>query len=138
MRLLGVDFGTKRIGLAVADAEHGIASPRPPLTASGKLRTDAEAIRLVVSRESVDRVVLGLPIEESGDEGKMARIARQLAQHLVSIGIQVDLVDERLTSVESDRALRDQGLKASMRRKRRDAEAAILILERFMHGQVAS
>lgn len=138
MRLLGVDFGMSRIGLAVAETEFEVATPRPPLKAAGKLRLDAEAIVALAREEHADRVVLGLPVEETGEEGRMARIARQLAGHMESLGLNVELVDERYTSVESEEALRDQGLKASSRRKRRDSASAILILERYMHGQTGS
>lgn len=132
--MLGVDFGLSRIGVAVAESEFGVCSARPAMQASGKLKTDAEAIAAVVRREEADAVVLGLPVEESGEEGRMARIARQLAAHLSALGIQVELVDERFTSVEAERGLREGDFKASERRKRRDGEAAALILERFMRG----
>lgn len=133
MRLLGVDFGFKRIGLAVVDSEVGLPSPRYALTASGKLKTDANVLNELAKKEQVEGIVIGLPIEPSGEEGRMARICRQLAGHLEALGRPVYLVDERLSSVEAERTLLDSGLKASERRKRRDAEAACLILERYLH-----
>ncbi len=135
MRLLGVDFGMVRIGLAIGESEHELATPRAPLSASGKLKTDAAAIAAVVKKEQVDTVVVGLPIEEDGVEGKMARITRLLAGHLQDLGLTVSLVDERMTSVEAETGLRQLHLKASERRKLRDGEAASLILERFMQGE---
>ncbi len=135
MRLLGIDFGFKRIGIAVAESEVGIVTPRPPMDASGTLKRDAEAISLLAKREEVDAVVLGLPIEESGEEGRMARICRTLAEHISGNGIVVHLVDESMTSVQADGALRQDGLKASQRRKLRDGEAAALILERYLDGE---
>ncbi len=135
MRLLGIDFGFKRIGIAVAESEVGIVTPRPPMEASGTLKRDAEAISLLAKREEVDAVVLGLPIEESGEEGRMARICRTLAEHISGNGIVVHLVDESMTSVQADGALRQDGLKASQRRKLRDGEAAALILERYLDGE---
>jgi len=135
MRLLGIDFGFKRIGVAVAETEVGIVTPRSPLTASGTLKKDAETIAAYARREEVDAVVLGLPVEESGEEGKMARIFRTLADHIIGNGIPVHLVDESMTSVQADGTLRQEGLKASQRRKLRDGEAAALILERYLDGQ---
>ncbi|AIE84423.1 Holliday junction resolvase RuvX [Fimbriimonas ginsengisoli] len=135
MRFLGVDFGFKRIGLAVMDGEAGLPAPRNPLAASGKLKTDANVIDQQAKREQADAIVVGLPIEPNGEEGRMARICRQLAGHLEELGRPVYLVDERLTSAEAERTLLDSGLKGSERRKRRDAEAACLILERYRDAQ---
>jgi putative Holliday junction resolvase len=135
MRLIGVDFGFKRIGIAVAETEVRIVTPRTTIDASGTLKRDADAIAILVRREEASAVVLGLPIEESGEEGKMARICRLLAEHIEGNGIPVHLVDESMTSVQADNSLRLEGLKASQRRKLRDGEAAALILERYLDGQ---
>lgn len=134
MRLLGVDFGFKRIGLAIAESDPGIISARPNLSASGKLRTDARQIADIAKKEEVALVILGLPVEESGEEGRMARICRALAGNLAELGIDVRLVDERMTSLQADSRLRDlgTGMKASGRRKLKDGEAARLILERYL------
>jgi putative Holliday junction resolvase len=126
MRLLGVDFGFKRIGLAVGEASFGIFDPRPTLNASGTLARDADALK------SLAAIVLGLPLEESGEEGRMARICRQLGGLLTERGLTVHYVDERFTSREADDELYADGLKASQRRKHRDGEAARRILERFL------
>jgi putative Holliday junction resolvase len=133
MRLVGIDFGFKRIGVAVAESDPGIVTPRPPMAASGTLKTDAGAIAKLAKTEEADAVVLGLPVEGSGEEGKMARICRTLAGHIEEHGVKVHLVDETLSSVQAEATLRADGLKASQRRKLRDGEAASVILERFMH-----
>lgn len=135
MRLLGIDFGFKRIGIAIAETRPCIITARPPIEASGKLAADAQKLVEMARKEEVDEVVIGLPIEESGDEGRMARICRTLAGHVANGGLKVNLVDERLTSVEAEANLRNDGerdLKASERRKLKDGEAARLILERFI------
>jgi len=75
---------------------------------------------------------MGLPIEESGEEGRMARIFRTLGDHIVGNGVPVYFVDESMTSVQADSLLREDGLKASQRRKLKDGEAAALILERYL------
>ena len=134
MRILAVDLGRARIGLAVGVDEFKVVTPRPALAASGKLKTDAANIAEVAKREEAESVVLGLPIEEDGEEGSMARIARLLAGHLTELGLKVALVDERFTSVEAESSLRSTELKAAGRRKLRDGEAASLILERYWDG----
>lgn len=138
MRLLGVDFGFKRIGLAVSDTAVGLPSPRPGMTASGTLKRDAAAIEAYAKKEQVDAVVLGLPVEPDGQEGRMARISRQLGGHLQDLGRSVYWVDERLSSVEAERNLSmDDALTAAQRKRRLDSEAACLILERYLDGQEA-
>ena len=131
MRLLGIDFGFARIGAAVTDDTVGLPSALPALSASGKLKVDAQAIALLAKRQETLKVVLGLPLE-NGAEGKMARIMRQLGGHLESAGLVVDYVDETLTSVEAEASLRETDMKASQRRKARDGEAACRILERYL------
>lgn len=135
MRLMGIDYGFRRIGIAFAESAHGIATPRPAMTASGSLKRDAEALAKMAKTEEADAVVIGLPIEADGGEGRMARICRTLAEHVAAIGPPTHLIDERLTSVQADAHLREEELKASQRRRRKDGEAARLILERFIHEQ---
>jgi putative Holliday junction resolvase len=137
MRLLGIDFGFKRIGVAVGETGFEIASPRPPMTASGALSKDALAISNLAKKEHVETIVVGLPLED-GEEGRMARICRQLADHLTSLGHKVEFVDESMSSVEAERTLLNDDLKASQRRKLRDGEAARLILERYMHEKASN
>jgi len=127
-----VDFGFKRIGLAVGESEFGVVTPRPTILAAGALKKDAVAIHSLAKKEEANAIVLGLPIEPDGQEGRMARICRNLGQLLVDAGATVHFVDETLTSVEAESAMAEAGLKASDRRKLRDGEAAARILERFM------
>ena len=132
MRLLGVDFGFARIGIAVAETEPFAIGVRPTISASGKLQTDAVAIAERAKKEEVSSVVLGLPLDEDGAEGRMARITRQLAGHLENLGWTPHLVDERYTSVESEQLMTEAGLKGSQKRKAKDGEAAARILERYI------
>lgn len=138
MRVLAVDFGFKRIGLAMGETDHGIATARPNMTANGSLRADAEQISQLAKREMAERIVLGLPLDPDGTEGRMARICGQLAGHLEALGWTVSLIDERLSSKSAEVVLREEGLKASQRRKRVDGEAAVTIFEMFIHEQAPS
>lgn len=132
MRLLGVDFGFKRIGIAVAESDFGVVTPRAAIAATGTLKRDVENLEATFRRESADQVVLGLPIEEDGNLGKMARVCQTVAGLLRDKGIEVVLVDERYTSIEAEAALRQEDLKASQRRRLRDGESAGILLERYL------
>ena len=130
MRVLAVDFGGKRIGIAVGESDPRVVSPRQNIDASGTLAKDAEAIRAVFEKEQADMVVIGLPQDEGG-ETKMSRVCRKLGECLTALGVEVNYVDESLTSAEAERDMTEAGLKGSERRKRSDGEAACRILERF-------
>lgn len=130
MRLLGIDFGSVRIGVAVGETEVRIASPRPALDARGSIKADAEQVLQLARREEVERIVVGIP-EQDEAESRQARVCRMLIDRLTELGADAVGVDESYTSVESEAALRETDLKASERRKRRDGEAACRILERY-------
>lgn len=133
MRVMAVDFGGKRIGIAVGETEFDIVTPRPSLAATGTLKGDAALLSQSARNESVDRIILGVPINE--EDARMERICRKLGDLLVEHGWAVDLVDEAFTSEEADSELRSYGLKASERRKQRDGEAAKRIYQRWMFEQ---
>ncbi|HMS53865.1 MAG TPA: Holliday junction resolvase RuvX [Fimbriimonadaceae bacterium] len=128
MRVIGVDLGKARIGVAVGVVEFGVATPRPNLIASGSLKDDAVALTEMARREEADGFVIGIP---ENDDPKMARACRLLAGHLLEAGYRVFEVDESFSTVEAENALRQTDLKASGRRKLRDGESARIILERF-------
>ncbi len=132
MRLIGVDFGFARIGIAVAETSPAVIGVRRPIAASGKLKVDAAALASLARAEEAAEIVLGLPLEEDGADGRMARISRQLAGHLSDLGWSVHLVDERYTSRESEELMTEAGLKGSQKRKAKDGEAAARILERYL------
>ena len=133
MRLLGVDLGGTRIGIATADSVHKIPSSRPPLAASGTLLKDAEAILKIAQKEEAELIVVGLPLNE-GEETKMSRICRMLAEKLSGLGAKVATIDESFTSMRAEDDLRAEGLKASQVRKAVDGEAAMRILMRYMES----
>jgi putative Holliday junction resolvase len=135
MRLLAVDWGMKRIGVAVGECEHDVVTPRSPITPAGNLKKDAANLVELARNELAQAIVLGLPLEPGGTEGRMAKIARMLAVEIEQAGMRVELVDETLTSVQAETEMAAQGIKASRRRKLRDGEAACIILERFLHGK---
>lgn len=130
MRLLGVDFGSKRIGLATGYDDPPVASARKGLVASGSLKVDAKQILAIATDEEVELIIVGIPVNE--EDSRMARICGKLAEELRVLGASVEEVDETFTSVEAEAALVEAGASAAQRRDLRDGEAARRILERFL------
>ena len=135
MRVLGVDFGEKRIGLAVSDPTGRIATPLDTVQRrAGKRPPIAELERIGRSLE-VEHVVIGLPLDLRGEENDWSREVRAVGTKLAErLGVDVSFVDERLSSVRAERAVRDSGLKKSERerKERVDAAAAQLILQAWL------
>lgn len=138
MKILAVDFGLKRIGLACGRTESGLASPLPNLAASGTLRTDAKNIAAVAAKQDAELVVIGVPVmEDASDSGRMQRICRTLASHVESEGLRTALVDESMTSEVALAELTEMETKAAGRKRAKDALAAILIFERYLtNGEI--
>ena len=131
MRVLGLDLGRRRIGLAISDPT-GIALPAGTL----ERRTLDEDLRWLrdFSRErEVSRIVVGLPIHMNGRRGPEAEEASRFAKQLGEVTrLPVDLLDERWTTVEAERALRATGRRGPARRKVVDAVAAALLLRTYL------
>ncbi len=132
MRLLAVDFGEKRIGLAVSDEAGAVVVPLGVLSR----RSDAQAVAEVAAaarERGVSRIVVGHPRRAGGLESLPARRARNFARRLEEFsGLPVDLHDETLTSRAADEALDDAGLPRARRRGRRDSEAAAALLRDYL------
>ncbi len=132
MRLLAVDFGEKRIGLAVSDESGAMVLP---VGAVGR-RSDAEAAVAVAAaarQRGVARIVLGHPVRGNGTETLLARRARNFARRLAEAsGLPVDLHCEALTSRAAEEALTAAGVAPSRRRAGRDAEAAAALLRDYL------
>lgn len=131
-RLLGVDYGHVRVGLAVSDPGRVIASP---LATYARRDPEADALyfRAVVEREEIARVVLGLPIHLDGREGQKAAEARAFGQWLAGVvGLPILFWDERFTTVEAEGHLQAAGLTSKRRRARRDRVAAQILLQAYL------
>jgi len=134
--ILGLDFGTKRIGLAVSDDSASIAFPLGALESRGPKR-DLEALAELARERGARGVVVGLPLHLDGGHGEMAEAARRFAEALAeTTGLPVELLDERWTSLEAERALRDAPRRKPKGRRRDkgavDAVAATLILRTYL------
>lgn len=130
MRVLGVDLGKVRIGIAVMDWDSGIATPRQPLVAIGTLTKDATQVVEAARKEEVSRVILGLPLID-GEETKLSLVVRRFGEILRQSGLEIDYADESLSSHEADTAMLAAGMKSSQRKKALDSQAACVILERY-------
>lgn len=135
MRVLGIDLGTRRIGLALSDPDATFAQPHGVLERRGDAR-DLAAIGELVREHGVAHIVVGLPIHMTGRRGPEAKEAERFAAALASAtALPVDLVDERWTTVEAERSLREMGQVGKKGRRRRqhvDAVAASLLLRTFL------
>jgi putative holliday junction resolvase len=131
-RLLGIDLGARRVGVAVTDETQTSVRPLPFVPRSNWKRLLADVARLC--REfDVRGVVVGLPLRLDGTEGEAAGEARRIARNLeLSLSLPIYLQDERLTSRAADENLRAAGLSPRERSERVDGEAAALILSDFL------
>ena len=124
MRILAVDLGRKRIGLAVSDERAEIAFPAGIIESRGR-KKDLAALRALIEEKEIGRAVIGLPLHMDGRRGEGAETAQAFAEALAtSAGIPVDTLDERWTSIEAERILaageaRPDGRAAGRGRKRR-------------------
>ena len=140
-RVLGIDFGERRVGLALSDPSATIATPLPTMVRRAGKRPPVAAIVEIIQKNDVDRAVVGLPLDLSGEETEWTAQVRDFARKLSErAGIPVDFLDERLTSVQAERAVRSIGLKRSEREQkgRIDAAAAVLLLQTFLNRQTGS
>jgi putative Holliday junction resolvase len=136
MRALGVDLGSKRIGLAVSDFSGTIASPHSVLLRNTSRRKDYEAIRRIVIDEEVEIVIIGLPLTMAGQMGPAAQgVVDEVRQLSSVVDVPVELVDERLTTVAADRILREGDLSATERRRHVDKIAAAVLLQSWLDGR---
>lgn len=138
-RVLGLDLGSKRIGVALSDRSGTIASPFTVLQRSGSLRVDHEAITRLVADEECERVVVGLPLSLDGSLGKAAKSAVDEAARLATVvGVPVETYDERLTTVSADRVLMEAKMRADARRRVVDKVAAAVMLQAWIDRQINS
>jgi putative holliday junction resolvase len=135
VRVAAIDLGKARVGIAVSDELGLLAHPRPFL--DGKSRKPLLAALVAMVRdEGIERFLLGLPLEMSGDEGPAARRVMGFAQELANAaGVEIELVDERLTTVEAAQQLRRSGISARDGKSLVDGVAAAVILQSWLDAR---
>ena len=135
MRVLGIDFGEKRVGLAVSDPTGTIATPLETVHRRTGKRPPLAEIERIAKSLGVEHVVVGLPLDLRGEENDWCREVREVGRKVGErLGVSVSFVDERLSSVRAERAVRESGLKKveRERKERVDAAAAQLILQAWL------
>ncbi len=134
--MLGVDLGSKRIGIATSDRSGTIATPYTVLLRCGSMGGDHRNIAKMVVEEEAEAVIVGLPLNMDGSEGKAAQAARVEAARMATVvGVPVHVHDERLTTVEADRVLMEQKMNAQARRRVVDKVAAAVMLQSWLDTQ---
>lgn len=143
-RLLAIDPGKVRLGLAISDAERRLASPLATLTRRNPDQ-DAAYLKKIIEAEEIAQIVIGLPVHLDGREGEQAKAARALGAWVQEISeLPCVFFDERFTTFEAESSLWDAGLTHKKRKQRRDQVAAQILLQSYLeagcpaHSQPAS
>ena len=134
MRIAGIDYGTVRIGIAMADTEIGIASPYENYTRRS-LPLDGQYFAQLAKEERIGRFVVGLPVHLHGGESQKSTEARAFGQWLGEVtGVPVEYFDERFTTSEADEVLGAAKLTKKKRQARRDQLAAQIMLTGYLEA----
>lgn len=128
-RYLGIDYGTKRVGIAISDGL-GLTARPLEVVARGEV---VERVADIVASYDVTRLIIGLPTALGGHEGASAEGARDLGRELAAAtGVDIEFVDEKFTSRMAEEALLDSGMKRRRRRETVDKVAAAIILQAYL------
>jgi putative Holliday junction resolvase len=136
IRALGIDPGSKRIGIAVSDRTGTIASPLVVLQRSRSRQHDLAEIARIAGDEHAEVIVIGLPLNMDGSMSRAAKAATFDARRLATlVDVPVEMHDERLTTVSADRSMLDAGMNAIERRKVVDKVAAAIMLQSWLDAR---
>lgn len=132
-RILGIDYGKKRIGLAMSDIMGIIAQPFDVIESKG-LQNDVAAILKIAKEKEVTCIVVGVPKNMNNTEGEMAELAKKFVEELKKqTEIQIEIMDERLTTVQAERMLTEEAnISREKRKDVRDKIAATFILQTYL------
>jgi putative Holliday junction resolvase len=135
-RWIGIDYGTRRIGVAITDPGQTVATPARILDSAGTVSEDARRILQRAADNQAEGIVLGLPLNMDGSDSSQTALVRALAGELrKQAPLPVELWDERLSSFQADQHLDAAGVRAAKRRSLRDALAAQVILQSFLDAR---
>lgn len=135
MRLLGIDYGSKTVGLAITDSMGITVQPLKTIVRDreSKLRKTLAEIQKIVEEMGVEKIILGLPLNMDDTEGERALCTRAFAEKLSArVSVPIEFEDERLTTVEAAEILDESGVKRCEQKKFIDQVAAQLILEQYL------
>ena len=137
VRIMAIDYGSRRIGLAVSD-ELGITAQGLPTLHRTNKRNDYDQLRRTIKQHAIGEIVVGLPLRMSGETGIQSDKVEEFAEELRKrFKLPVHLFDERLTSVEANRLLDETSISDRRRKEVVDQIAAVLILEAFLGFRAA-
>ncbi|MBV9303018.1 MAG: Holliday junction resolvase RuvX [Acidobacteriaceae bacterium] len=137
-RVLALDVGKKRIGLAVSD-ELGITAQGLDTFERTRIRDDLNELKQIARRWNVECLLIGRPLHMSGADSRQSEYTREFAERLSRhLELPVVFLDERLTSAEAERTLREAGASLDQRKKAVDRLAAVLLLESYLARQSAA
>jgi len=132
MRILGLDLGGRRVGVAISDPGGRIAHPLAQIEVRGR-RDLVAAVARLVAEQGAERIVVGMPFLESGERGEQARRTEAAAAALrQALAVPVTVWDERFSTLDAEAALKAGGLGPRSRKARRDKVAATLILQAYL------
>ena len=137
MRVMGLDYGDKTVGVALSDALLITAQPLVTIERErwNKLRKTYQQLEAIIAENEVEKIVVGKPLNMNGTEGERVERTRAFIEELSKrTGLEIVEVDERLTTVEADRILADTGVAASGRKEYIDKMAAAIILQSYLDG----
>ena len=135
LRVIGLDYGTKTVGVAISDEMKLIAQPLVTIERkqANKLRQTYAAIEKIIEEQQVELIVLGYPKNMNNTEGERVEATKEFKEALERrTGLEVVLIDERLTTVEANRILEDTGVALSARKEHIDKMAAAIILQNHL------
>ncbi len=129
-RIMGIDYGTHRVGVALSDPLHITAQPCEVVAVDDQL---LDRLAAIVREHDVERIVVGLPVSLSGDEGPAAVAARTLAEEIDRrVEVDVELADERFTTKTAEEALLQGNVRRSRRKEVIDKVAAAVMLQQWL------
>lgn len=132
-RILGIDYGTRRIGIAIADRETKIATPLTTIDGRNDVTRDARAVVDLATRETAAEFVVGLPLNMDGTDSEQTALTRRFSGELERLSqLPVHLFDERLSSYAADAVMDDAGIRQKGRKGLTDRVAAQKILQAFL------
>lgn len=137
MRILGLDYGSKTVGVAMTDALGMTVQPYKTIQRDreSKLRQTLSEIAEIVEQYQIKKIVMGLPLNMDDTEGDRAAKTRDFAEKLkLRVAVPIEFTDERLTTMEAEEILDQSGIPRSEQKKVIDQVAAQLILEQYMRG----
>jgi putative Holliday junction resolvase len=134
-RVLALDLGKRRIGLALSD-ELGVTAQGLETLERTNIREDLARLRGLAEEKNVGLFLLGKPLHMSGDEGRQVEFVREFGQRLgAATGLPVEFWDERMTTVEAQRVLRESGISLRKRTQAVDRLAAVILLESYLDSR---